>query len=166
MSLFADSSSLGISWQMVLPLALGAVALYLLLPKPHKRPVALGAGLGLLAVLLAGVLLFRGGADRLPERLLFWIFSALAIVGAGAMLTQRNPARAAISFALVVMNVCGLFLLQGAPFLMAATIIIYAGAIIVTFLFVLMLAQQRGFSDADDRTREPFLASFAGFILL
>ena len=68
--------------------------------------------------------------------------------------------------ALVVMNVCGLFLLQGAPFLMAASIIIYAGAIIVTFLFVLMLAQQRGFSDADDRTREPFLATFSGFVLL
>src|SRR5260221_8976735 len=36
----------------------------------------------------------------------------------------------------------------------------------VTFLFVLMLAQQRGFSDADDRTREPLLAAFSGFVLL
>jgi NADH:ubiquinone oxidoreductase subunit 6 (subunit J) len=67
---------------------------------------------------------------------------------------------------LVVLSTCGLFLLQAAPFLMAATTIIYAGAIIVTFLFILMLAQQRGSSDADLRSREPFLAATAGFVLL
>src|SRR5206468_2720771 len=81
-------------------------------------------------------------------------------------ITQRNPARAAFSFALVVLSTCGLFLLQAAPFLMAATIIIYAGAIIVTFLFVIMLAQQTGRTDADDRSREPALACVAGFVLL
>jgi NADH:ubiquinone oxidoreductase subunit 6 (subunit J) len=71
-----------------------------------------------------------------------------------------------LSFALVVLSTCGLFLLQAAPFLMAATIIIYAGAIVVTFLFVIMLAQQVGTSDADQRSREPFLSSLAGFVLL
>ena len=49
---------------------------------------------------------------------------------------------------------------------MAATIIVYAGAIIVTFLFVIMLAQQVGPSDADARSREPFLATLTGFLLL
>ena len=58
------------------------------------------------------------------------------------LVTQQNPARAALSFALVVLSTCGLFLLLAAPFLMAATIVIYAGAIVVTFLFVIMLAQQ------------------------
>ncbi len=161
-----DSSNFAMSWRALLPLVLGVIALYLLLPKPRKRPVVIGAALGVMAVVLGGALLFRYGPAPVPERILFWCFAVFAILGAGTMLTQRNPARAAISFTLVVMNVCGLFLLQGAPFLMAATIIIYAGAIIVTFLFVLMLAQQRGFSDADDRTREPFIASFAGFVLL
>src|SRR5262249_31487678 len=52
------------------------------------------------------------------------------------------------------------------PFLMAATIIIYAGAIIVTFLFVIMLAQQEGLSDADARSREPLLSTLTGFVLL
>ncbi len=61
---------------------------------------------------------------------------------------------------------CGLFLLQAAPFLMVGTTIIYAGAIIVTFLFVLMLAQQEGYSDADQRSREPLLVSLTGFVLL
>src|SRR5262249_3955808 len=50
--------------------------------------------------------------------------------------------------------------------LMAATIIVYAGAIVVTFLFVLMLAQQTGPSDGDQRSREPLLASITGFVLL
>ena len=66
----------------------------------------------------------------------------------------------------MVLSTCGLFLLQAAPFLMAATTIVYAGAIVVTFLFVIMLAQQGGLSDADQRSREPLLASIAGFVLL
>ncbi len=49
---------------------------------------------------------------------------------------------------------------------MAATIIVYAGAIVVTFLFVIMLAQQTGWSDADRRSREPFIATVAGFVLV
>src|SRR5262249_27541789 len=67
---------------------------------------------------------------------------------------------------LVILCTCGLFLLLAAPFLMAATIIIYAGAIVVTFLFVLMLAQQIGLSNADLRSREPLFASIAGFLFL
>src|SRR5205814_6331378 len=68
-----------------------------------------------------------------------------------------------IAFAFVILSTCGLFLLLAAPFLMAATIIIYAGAIIVTFLFVLMLSQVEGASDENDRTREPLLGALAGF---
>ncbi|HYH67337.1 MAG TPA: NADH-quinone oxidoreductase subunit J, partial [Urbifossiella sp.] len=79
------------------------------------------------------------------------------------LVAQRNPARGAIAFAFVILSVCGLFLLLAAPFLMAATVIIYAGAIIVTFLFVLMLSQNDGPSDENDRTREPLLGSLAGF---
>ncbi len=65
-----------------------------------------------------------------------------------------------------MLSTCGLFLLQAAPFLMAATTIIYAGAIIVTFLFVLMLAKTEGPSDADDRSREPLWSVVGGFVLL
>src|SRR5262249_49632626 len=100
------------------------------------------------------------------ETVLFYTFSAIAIIFGTLLITQSNPARAALSFALVVLSTCGLFLLQAAPFLMAATTIIYAGAIIVTFLFVLMLAQQEKHADADWRSREPLLASIAGFVLL
>jgi NADH-quinone oxidoreductase subunit J len=79
------------------------------------------------------------------------------------LVVQRNPARGALAFAFVILSTCGLFLLLAAPFLMAATIIIYAGAIIVTFLFVLMLSQAQGESNENDRTREPLLGVLAGF---
>jgi NADH-quinone oxidoreductase subunit J len=153
-------------WKLLLPLALAAVGVWLLLPRPRNRAIAWGALCALAALILAGIFWVRWEQAVSPEVVLFYAFSGMAILGGLALIAQRNPARAAVSFAVVVVNVCGLFLLQAAPFLMAASIIIYAGAIIVTFLFVLMLAQQQGFSSADDRSREPFLASFAGFVLL
>jgi NADH:ubiquinone oxidoreductase subunit 6 (subunit J) len=124
---------------------------------------------GVLALAGVGAYLFRGLGDRIPETVeavLFFGFSGLAILFAGLMITARNPARSALEFAMVVLSTCGLFLLLAAPFLSAATIIIYAGAIIVTFLFVIMLSQQDGPSNANLRAREPALAAAAGFILL
>ncbi|HEY7154879.1 MAG TPA: NADH-quinone oxidoreductase subunit J [Gemmataceae bacterium] len=152
-------------WPIALPLLTGGAAIYLLLPRPKAYPVLLGAGLGLVALVLAGVLLTRSGFVSV-ETILFWSFSVIGILSGALLVTQNNPARAALSFALVVLSTCGLFLLLAAPFLMAATTIIYAGAIIVTFLFVIMLAQQVGLSDADDRSREPLLATITGFVLL
>jgi NADH:ubiquinone oxidoreductase subunit 6 (subunit J) len=107
-----------------------------------------------------------GGEIISVESFLFCAFSALVIVSGVMLISQHNPVHAALSFAVVVLSTCGLFLLQAAPFLMAATAIIYAGAIVVTFLFVIMLAQQAGLSDADLRSREPFLATLAGFLVL
>jgi NADH-quinone oxidoreductase subunit J len=153
------------NWRITVVIALGAAAMYLLLPKPRDQKTLYGAGLGLLAVLLAGALLVGTRAVH-AETFLFYAFAAVAVISGGLLVTQRNPARAALSFALVVLSTCGLFLLLAAPFLMAATAIIYAGAIIVTFLFVLMLAHQEGPSDADYRSREPLLSAVAGFILL
>jgi NADH:ubiquinone oxidoreductase subunit 6 (subunit J) len=152
-------------WPIALPVVLGGLAVYLLLPRPRNYPPLWGAAVGGVALLLAGwLLIHRGGLN--PEIVLFYAFAGIAIVAGALLISQRNPARAALSFALVVLSSCGLFLLRAAPFLMAATIIIYAGAIIVTFLFVLMLAQQEGVSDADFRSREPLLSTIAGFVLL
>jgi NADH-quinone oxidoreductase subunit J len=152
-------------WPIVPPLLAGGAAIYLLLPRPRAYPVLWGAALGLLALILTLVLLTRSRIASV-ESILFWSFSALAIVSGALLVTQHNSARAALAFAVVVLSTCGLFMLLAAPFLMAATIIIYAGAIIVTFLFIIMLAQQIGLSDADDRSREPALATITGFVLL
>jgi len=150
---------------ILVPVALGLIAVYLLLPRPRGTRPRWGTFSAGMAILLGGWLLGRSGSGWV-ETVLFYALSAIAIVAGGLLITLRNPVRAALSFALVVLSTCGLFLLQAAPFLMAATIIIYAGAIVVTFLFVIMLAQQVGTSDADQRSREPFLSSLAGFVLL
>ncbi len=154
-------------WPVAVPCVLGMAAIFLLLPKTGggRSTTLVGALLGGVALLAAAFLLLQTGVIS-PETVLFYIFSGLAIAAGTLLVTQRNPARAALAFALVVLSTCGLFLLLAAPFLMAATIIIYAGAIIVTFLFVLMLASQAGINDADARTREPLLATVLGFLLL
>lgn len=152
--------------QLALAAGLAAVGAFLLLPKPGLRSVAGGvAGLVAgLAVAVAWVLTtFGGPVTNYVETALFGLFAAGALGFGAVLVTQRNPARGAIAFAFVILSVCGLFLLLAAPFLMAATVIIYAGAIIVTFLFVLMLSQNDGPSDENDRTREPLLGSLAGF---
>ena len=152
-------------WPVAVPLALGGVAVYLLLPRARSISSVWGAGLSGAAFLAAGAILVWGKSVT-PERFLFYVFSGIAVAAGALLVTQRNPVHAALSFALVVLSTCGLFLLQAAPFLMAATTIIYAGAIVVTFLFVIMLAQQEGLSDADHRSREPLLSVVAGFVLL
>jgi NADH:ubiquinone oxidoreductase subunit 6 (subunit J) len=153
------------NWAMLVPAALGMAALYLLLPRARRIPPLYGAATAALALLAAGWWMIHS-EWILVERILFYTFAGLAVVFGGLMITQRNPVHAALCFAMVVLSTCGLFLLQAAPFLMAATIIVYAGAIVVTFLFVIMLAQQAGPSNADQRSREPFLACVAGFVLL
>ena len=150
---------------ILIPVALGAVAVYLLLPRARPYPTLWGALIGGVALVLAGWSLIYIPPSR-AETILFYAFSAVAIVSGVLLIAQHNPARAALSFALVVLSTCGLFLLQAAPFLTAATVIIYAGAIIVTFLFVIMLAQQAGLDNADLRSREPLLSTLAGFIVL
>jgi NADH-quinone oxidoreductase subunit J len=150
---------------IALAAGLGMLAIYLLLPRPKTMTRLLGAAVGAAALVAAGLFVTRAAGPRV-ETFLFYCFAGLAVVGGTAMITQHNPARAALAFAIVILSTTGLFLLNAAPFLMAGTIIVYAGAIIVTFLFVLMLAQQEGYSDADVRSREPLLATIAGFFLL
>jgi NADH-quinone oxidoreductase subunit J len=153
------------NWRLLVPLALGFVGVYLLLPRPKRTSPIFAGALAGAGLVLAGLWWTHYEAIWVEEAL-FYAFSGLAVLGAGLMLSQHNPVHAALAFALVVLSSCGLFLLLAAPFLMAATIIIYAGAIVVTFLFVIMLAQQAGISSADTRSREPFLATMAGFVML
>ena len=158
------------NWSIILGPLLGLVAIYTVLPRPKRGSALLGAAAGIVALLVGGLLIVRVGPvvgiEMSIEVALFYVFSAVAILAGGLLVTQRHPARAALSFAIVVLATCGLFLLQAGPFLLVSTIIVYAGAIIVTFLFVIMLAQQQGPSDADARSREPFLSSMTGFLLL
>lgn len=146
--------------------ALGGVGLYFLLPRGRDTRTGAGAifGLGALAALLL-VLAARALAGS-AQSASFYLFSTLAIAAATRVITHRKPVYSAIYFVAVVVAVAALLVLQRAEFLAVALIIIYAGAILVTYLFVIMLAQQSGEPSYDVRAREPLLAVVAGFVLL
>lgn len=155
--------------QLVLGVLLGFAGVYLLLPQAKRRSVTFGTFLCIASMAILGIFLAQTlgtPVQNIVGQILFWLFSAGAVGFGLLMITQRNPGRGAIAFAFVILSTCGLFLLLAAPFIMAATIIIYAGAIIVTFLFLLMLSHVSGPSDENDRSREPLMGSLAGFAFI
>lgn len=77
-------------------------------------------------------------SNGLPQ-VLFLLFCVLAIGSAVAVVTLRNPVSAAFSLILVLLNVAGIFAMQEAYFVAAVQILVYAGAIMVLFIFVIML---------------------------
>jgi len=73
------------------------------------------------------------------ETLFFYLFSFLAILGALGTIVLRQPVRALLSLLLAMLALAGLFTLLGAFFVAMVHIIVYAGAVLVLFLFVIML---------------------------
>ncbi len=71
--------------------------------------------------------------------ILFLIFAALCLAGAVNLLLQTHPINSALSLIVVMTSLAVLYLLLGAEFLAAAQVIVYAGAIMVLFTFVVML---------------------------
>ncbi|RIK59566.1 NADH-quinone oxidoreductase subunit J, partial [candidate division KSB1 bacterium] len=71
--------------------------------------------------------------------ILFYAFAVLAVVSALAMVLHRNPVYSAIFLIVTLFALAGFFVLLNAPFVAAVHIIVYAGAIMVLFLFVIML---------------------------
>jgi NADH-quinone oxidoreductase subunit J len=94
----------------------------------------------------------------------FWVLAGVTIVAAVATITSHSPVYSAIWFALSLLATGGLFFFNGAQFLGVATVVVYAGAIVVTFLFVLMLAQPEGHA-AYDRISWGWLAK-AGSVVV
>src|SRR6476660_7647459 len=136
------------TWEHVLrcptfwALASGALGLWLLLPRRYRLAKIVG---GLLMAMAGG--LFAYDLPRLGDwtaQGVFWLLALVAIGGGVAMITSQSPVYSAIWFALSLLGTAGLFIFQGAQFLGVATIVVYAGAIVVTFLFVIMLAQPAG----------------------
>jgi NADH-quinone oxidoreductase subunit J len=156
---------------------LGAVALYLMMPRRGRSLKTVGMLLG--TATLGGLWLLL--AKRLPAELgietsaftFQYIFSFIAIVAAARVITHTRPIYSALWFILVILASAGLFLTLSAQFMAFAMIIIYGGAILVTYMFVLMLATQAGdpaeeraIPDYDRVAREPLAAIAAGFLLL
>ena len=73
------------------------------------------------------------------DNVIFWVFAPISVASAIAMLTRRNAVHAALFLIVNFFTIAVMYLLLDAPFLFAVQIIVYAGAIMVLFLFVIML---------------------------
>jgi NADH-quinone oxidoreductase subunit J len=89
---------------------------------------------------------------------LFIIFAALAIAGALNLLLQKHPINSALSLVVVMMSLAVLYWSLGAEFLAAAQVIVYSGAIMVLFVFVIMLLN----AGEEEHTTGSKAAYFAG----
>ena len=103
------------------------------------------------------------------ESLLFYFFSALSLISAFLVVTLAQPTRALLSLIVTMFSLAGLFLLLGAYFVAMVHLIVYAGAVLVLFLFVIML-QGTGARDLplDQRFHKGYLllATFVGLTFL
>lgn len=143
---------------------LAAAGVWLMLPGRGIALRFLGAALGLAGLgLLAGQV---GSLGHWARDSVFWILAGVTVVAAAATISFRNPMYCAIWFALSLLGTASLFMFQGSQFLAMATVVVYAGAIVVTFLFVLMLAQPRGQAPYDRVSWEALLSASAGAVLI
>ncbi len=72
-------------------------------------------------------------------RFFFYMLSGIAVVSGILVITRKNPVHSAISLIFTLLSLAGLYLMLYAPFVAAVQIILYAGGIMVLFLFVIML---------------------------
>ncbi len=157
-------------------IALGAIGVWMALPRRRVNPQLLGAlvGAAALGLVLLGLGLKAAASEtsQLPN-IYFYVFSLIALGSCLRVITHQRPVYAALYFILAILASAGLYLILSAEFMAFALIIIYAGAILITYLFVIMLATQapneeqlESLSDYDATAREPLLATGVGFTLL
>ncbi|MDB5333813.1 MAG: nuoJ [Phycisphaerales bacterium] len=143
---------------------------------PARRDVAfrkVGGSLVVAALLIFTALLARSKFS-IGMGIYFWIFAAVALGGAVRVITHPRPVYAALYFVLTVFASAGLFVLLDAEFMAAALVLIYAGAILITYVFVIMLASEARspeatashVADYDTTSREPIVAATVGFALM
>jgi NADH-quinone oxidoreductase subunit J len=78
-------------------------------------------------------------AATLPDALTFAVAAAISVIGALGVVLSRNPVHSALMLIMTLFGVAVLFVEENAQFLAAVQVIVYAGAIVVLFLFVIML---------------------------
>jgi NADH-quinone oxidoreductase subunit J len=93
--------------------------------------------------------------------ILFFALAAIAVAGAVSLILQKEPIHSALSLIIVMVALAGLYLLLGAEFISAVQIIVYAGAIMVLFVFVIMLLN----AGNEERTNFSRMAAYVGLPL-
>src|SRR5215213_11444878 len=104
------------------------------------------------------------------ELTIFFIFAAIAVIFAVIVVTHRNPVVGALSLVVSFFALAVMYVLLEAPFLAALQVIVYAGAIMVLFLFVIMLLNLQHVAEPPTRPIQQFLgyvsAAFFGIGLV
>src|SRR3981189_2087863 len=99
------------------------------------------------------------------EFAVFWIFAAILVIAAGCVITLRNPVHSALFLVLAFFTAAALWMLLRAEFLAIALVLVYVGAVMVLFLFVVMMLDINL-----DQLREGFwsylpMAAVIGFLM-
>jgi NADH-quinone oxidoreductase subunit J len=93
--------------------------------------------------------------------LVFFVCAGVAVLGALMLIIAKEPIHSALSLVLVMIALAVLYLMLGAEFIAAVQVIVYAGAIMVLFVFVIMLLN----AGSEERTDWSKLAKYAGMPL-
>ncbi len=99
------------------------------------------------------------------ELLIFFIFGGVAVLAAFLMIISWNPVAAVLNMILAMFCLAGLFVLLNAHFIAAIQILVYAGAIMVLFMFIIMLLNLRGNEPIWKSRDKNIVLSFLGFLL-
>ena len=91
------------------------------------------------------------------EYAVFFFFAAIAVIFALVVVLHRNPVVGALSLVVSFFSLAVMYVLLDAPFLAALQVIVYAGAIMVLFLFVIMLLNLQHMSEPATRPIQQFL---------
>lgn len=171
---------------LLLLTVVAALGVLLLLPAANRKAVWTRVGTLLLlasaGVFVAVLVRFTAGSpggNGGASYLYFWLFAVLALAGSVRVITHPQPVYSALYFILTVFASAGLFVLLWAEFMAAALVLIYAGAVLVTYVFVIMLAAEASparesnrsgarslLAEHDRVSREPVVSTIAGFAIL
>ncbi len=153
-------------WAVIAATMCLGTGIWLMLPRYALRGRAVGTLLAVVGLGLFGTLgAWAGGVcpvGGVLENTLLTVVSVVTVTSATATITFRKPVYSAIWFAITLLGSSGLLLFAGAQFLSLATVTVYAGAILVMFLFVLMLANPEGRAYYDRVSWEPLISAAAG----
>lgn len=100
------------------------------------------------------------------EQILFFIVAFLAVASAFYFVFARNPIYSILSLIVTMFSIAGLYVLLNAQFLGIVQIIVYAGAIMVLFLYILMMLNLNKADESKKHNALKFIGVFAGGILL
>src|ERR1700757_4109925 len=99
-------------------------------------------------------------------QVLFWVLSVMAILGAILVVVSKNPVHSVLWLIVVFFAISGHYILLNAQFLAIVNLIVYAGAIMVLFLFVIMLMNLNTSNEPQRNSLIKFAGVIAGCLLL